>query len=95
LDPLLQLNWRRTKKGNSTEVKEGLPVGIFWTFPSILGADQQAANAVCDFLIDLMSVQRAVGKFGLFLSAEDREAWLERMEAFFKREGVDLETRSS
>ena len=69
----------------STEVKDGLPVGIFWTFPSILDADQQAANAVYDFLIDLMRIQRAVGKFGLFLSAEDREAWLKKMEVFFKR----------
>ena len=58
-----------------------------------LVTDQLAANAVYDFLIDLMSVQRAVGKFELFLSTEDQQASLQKMKAFFKKEGVDLETR--
>jgi len=58
-----------------------------------LVTDQRAANAVYDFLIDLMSVQRAVGKFELFLSTEDQQASLQKMKAFFKKEGVDLKTR--
>lgn len=58
-----------------------------------LVSDQQAANAVYDFLIDLMRVQRAVGKFDLFLSAEDRQAWIHKMEDYFKKEGVDPGTR--
>ena len=55
-----------------------------------LVADQRAANAVYNFLVDLMSLQRAVGKFDLFLSADERDAWLQKMEAFFEQAGVDL-----
>jgi outer membrane protein TolC len=44
-----------------------------------LVANQQAANAIYDFLIDLMSVQRSVGDFFLFASREDRDAWMERL----------------
>ena len=58
-----------------------------------LVSDQRAANAVYDFLIDLMRIQRAVGKFDLFLSAEDRQAWIHKMEDYFKKEGVDPGTR--
>ncbi len=49
-----------------------------------LVADQGAANAVHDFLIDLMNVQRAVGGFDFFVSAEERESWFERLETFFR-----------
>lgn len=57
----------------------------------VLVSDQRAANAVYDFLIDLMNLQRAVGKFDLFLGKEDRLAWLQKMEDFFKKAGIDLE----
>ena len=53
-----------------------------------LVADQVAANSIFDFLIDLMEVQRAVGKFDFFLSVEEREAWFNRLEAFFTQAGV-------
>lgn len=49
-----------------------------------LVADQGAANAVYDFLIDLMNVQRAVGGFDFFASAEERESWFERLESFLQ-----------
>ena len=40
------------------------------------------AEAVNDYLLDLMRVERAVGRFMFFVSAEDREAWIEELEAF-------------
>ncbi len=49
-----------------------------------LVADQGAANAVYDFLIDLMNVQRAIGRFDFFASAEERQAWFERLETYFR-----------
>ena len=45
-----------------------------------LVADQQAANAVYDFLIDLMAVQRSTGSFFLFASQEELDGWMERLE---------------
>jgi len=48
-----------------------------------LVSEQVAANAVFDFLIDLMQVQRAAVNFDFFLSASDRAAWFERLERFF------------
>ena len=53
-----------------------------------LTATESAANAVYEFLIDLMGIQRAVGKFDYFLYAEERTAWFERLQAFFERAGV-------
>ena len=55
-----------------------------------LVADQAAANAVYDFLIDLMELQRAANSFDFFTSLEEREAWFNRMKAFFaKKEGEE------
>ena len=52
-----------------------------------LVADQQAANAVYDFLIDLMSVQRSLGSFFLFASDPEREAFMERLDQFMISKG--------
>jgi outer membrane protein TolC len=49
-----------------------------------LEANEAAANAVYDFLIDLMNTQRASGAFDLFYSPEEREAYYQRLEAFFQ-----------
>ncbi len=49
-----------------------------------LTAEQTAANAVFDFLLDLMAVQRSVGQFDFFLSADDREQWFQRLELYLK-----------
>ena len=57
-----------------------------------LVADQQAANAVYDFLIDLMSVQRSVGKFFFFAEEEDRQAFMDRLDQFMQSYGI-LPTR--
>jgi outer membrane protein TolC len=53
-----------------------------------LVTEQAAANAVYDFLIDLMEVQRAANLFDFFTSPEERESWFSRMKAFFlEKEG--------
>ncbi len=52
-----------------------------------LVADQQAANAVYDFLIDLMSVQRSLGTFFLFASDPEREVFMERLDQFMMSKG--------
>lgn len=52
-----------------------------------LTADLNAASAVYDFLIDLMNVQRASGKFDFFTSQEERDQWFKRLEEFFAEQG--------
>jgi len=49
-----------------------------------LTADQAAANAVYNFLVDLMSVQRAMGEFIIFFPKEQRQAWQERAEQYLQ-----------
>jgi len=41
-----------------------------------------AADAVNDYLLDLMRVERAVGRFMFFVSAADREYWIQELERF-------------
>ena len=53
-----------------------------------LTANEAAANAVYDFLIDLARVQRATGRMSFFQGAEERAAWLERLKTFFATAGV-------
>jgi outer membrane protein TolC len=49
-----------------------------------LVADQVASNAVFDFLIDLMEVQRATVRYDFFVSPEGREAWFDRLDTYFE-----------
>ncbi|MBC2711641.1 MAG: TolC family protein [Desulfosarcina sp.] len=51
-----------------------------------LVANQQAANAVYDFLIDLMAIQRSTGSFFLFAPEEERDAWMERLNQYMMDE---------
>jgi outer membrane protein TolC len=53
-----------------------------------LQADEQAANSVYDFLIDVMQLQRAASNFNFFTSPAEREDWFERLEAFYREAGV-------
>ena len=53
-----------------------------------LTTDAQASNAVYDFLIDMMNVERAAGRFDFFTSADQREAFFQRLEQFFQERGV-------
>ncbi|NIM98000.1 MAG: TolC family protein [candidate division Zixibacteria bacterium] len=50
-----------------------------------LVADLGAANAVYDFLIDLMEVERAIGQFEFFLSPEERKSAIKRLEDYFEK----------
>ncbi|MCF6187652.1 MAG: TolC family protein, partial [Desulfobulbaceae bacterium] len=49
-----------------------------------LAADQAAANAVYNFLIDLMGVQRAMGSFILFQPENERDAWMQRAQQYLQ-----------
>lgn len=49
-----------------------------------LVAEQASANAVYDFLADLMEVERSVGSFSFFLSDGEMDELLNRLEAFFR-----------
>ena len=53
-----------------------------------LTSDEAAANAVYDFLIDLMKVERAIGQFYFFRTAEQRQAFLKRLDDFYRAAGV-------
>ena len=44
-----------------------------------------AASAVYDFMIDMMSAQRAVGRFDLFASDAQRAAFMQRLETWFAK----------
>ena len=48
-----------------------------------LVTDQVASNAVFDFLIDIMDIERAVGRFDFLISDQEQEAWIERFEAYY------------
>lgn len=48
----------------------------------------RAENAVYDFLSDFMEVQRGIGTFDIFMSAEEREEWFKRLEEYFTKAGV-------
>lgn len=58
-----------------------------------ISANEAAANAVYDFLIDLMRVQRAVGQMSFFQSPDERAAWFERLKSFFMNAGVSPVSR--
>jgi outer membrane protein TolC len=47
-----------------------------------LVADLNSANSIYDFLIDLVTVQRAVGRYGFFMDDEERQDWRRRFEVF-------------
>jgi len=51
---------------------------------SALVSSQVAANAVYDFLIDLMEMERAANDFDFFRTQEEREVWFERLEKYLK-----------
>jgi outer membrane protein len=51
-------------------------------------SDEDSENAVYTFLIDLMRVERAMGRFDFFMTPDDREAMFQKLEAFFQKAGV-------
>ncbi|NIQ91063.1 MAG: TolC family protein [Deltaproteobacteria bacterium] len=56
---------------------------------SSLRADQAAENAVFDFLIDWMDVERAAGRFDFLMTQAEREEWFQRLQEFFSKSGVE------
>ncbi len=53
-----------------------------------LRADLAAANAVYDFMIDLLEVERAAGGFYYLASPAEQDAWFGRLQAYFQQAGV-------
>ncbi len=53
-----------------------------------LFADLDAASALYDFITDFLFVQRSAGQIDLFLDETKREAFIERLRAFFQVRGV-------
>jgi outer membrane protein TolC len=49
-----------------------------------LVAELVAANEVYRFVIDLMEVQRAVGRYDFFATPEERDDFFERLETFIE-----------
>ncbi len=52
-----------------------------------LNARLDSANAVYNFLIDFMGVQRAIGEFVIFMPKEARKEWINRASAEISRPG--------
>ena len=53
-----------------------------------LRASEGASNAVYDFLIDLMEVERSMSSFGFFQTPEEREAFYQGVHDYMIRRGV-------
>lgn len=58
---------------------------------SALISEQAAASAVYDFMLDLMNVERAVGQFHFFRTEQERQAYFNRLEEFYRKAGVRLQ----
>ncbi len=50
-------------------------------------AEEAATNAVFDFIIDLMSLQRGLGGFDFFLDEQGLDGWLKRLSDYITSEG--------
>jgi outer membrane protein TolC/ABC-type uncharacterized transport system substrate-binding protein len=48
-------------------------------------AEEAASNAVYDFLVELMRVQRAIGKFDIFQTDQDRDTFYDRLDGYFTK----------
>ena len=53
-----------------------------------LNTNEVAADALYDFLIDLMEVQRAANQFDFFVDPDARDEWFRSLEEYFSRAGV-------
>lgn len=52
--------------------------------------DQAAENALYDFLIDLMEVERAYGKFNFFSTDQKRKDFFEKANTYFEKAGIPI-----
>ena len=55
-----------------------------------LNAEEQAANALYDFLDDWLQLHRAASLFDLVLDSEKQEAFADRLDAYFSSAGIEL-----
>jgi outer membrane protein TolC/ABC-type uncharacterized transport system substrate-binding protein len=55
-----------------------------------LVSEQVAANAVYDFIIDMLAVERAAGRFWLFRTSAEKEQWFNDLERFFLQAGSPI-----
>ena len=53
----------------------------------------RASNAIYNFLIELMKVERAAGRFDFFASVESRDAFFDRLDEYFSQEGTGASSR--
>ena len=53
-------------------------------------ADLSAANSVYDFLIDLMEVERAAGRFDFFVAPGEQQEFFRRLETFYEEQGMEV-----
>ncbi|HSR69048.1 MAG TPA: ABC transporter substrate binding protein [Acidobacteriota bacterium] len=60
---------------------------------AVVNADLARANAVYQFLLDWVEAQRAVGSFDFLASPAERNVWFERVDAFYREQGVPLRRR--
>ncbi len=58
---------------------------------SSLVAGEAAENAVYNFIIDLMNVERAIGTFNFSRSPEEKEAYFQRLDEFYSSAGVKVD----
>ena len=56
-----------------------------------LVANLDAANAVYNFLIDIITIHRATGSFSYFESAEGLESWYQRLKDYFQEKGINID----
>lgn len=62
-------------------------IGLLDAQNAALVADLGSANAVHDFLLDLMEVERAVGTFTFLQTAEQREGFFQVLDVYFEKAG--------
>ena len=55
-----------------------------------LASEEAASIAVYQFLIDYMEVQRALGRFDVFLSEDERRETIDRLERYILENGGTL-----
>ena len=54
---------------------------------SALVAEERATNAVFDFIIDLMNLQRSLGGFDFFMDEQRLDGWMDNMKRYIDNEG--------
>ncbi len=66
----------------------GRPVDVLDAQNAAVIADLGAANAVYNFLIDFMEVERSVSRYQVFAGEEERASFFSRLDAYFQRAGI-------